>query len=144
MNIAVRYQSRNGNTRAVAEVIAKTAGVEAKPVSEPINEHADILFVGGGVYMWNADKELLDFLQGLDPEQVGQIAAFSTTGATDIVTKKICAYAKENGITANENTLCLKMLTQGHSALGLQGGKLTEKQIIGATRFAEKVTGDTK
>ena len=35
MNIAVRYYSRGGNTKKIAEAIAKAVGVEAKTVSEP-------------------------------------------------------------------------------------------------------------
>lgn len=32
MKTAVRYQSRGGNTKAVAEVIANSLGVKAEPV----------------------------------------------------------------------------------------------------------------
>lgn len=139
MKIAVRYQSRNGNTRAVAEHIAGIAGVEAKPVNEPLQEHTDILFIGGGVYMWDADKELIDFLERMEKNQIGQIAAFSTTGVMATTIKRICEYADKAGIPVNENKLCLKMLAQGHSAFGLQGGKLKPQQTEKIGRFAEAV-----
>lgn len=139
MNIAIRYQSRNGNTRAVAETIANIAGVEAKSIDEPLRGHIDILFIGGGVYMWDADKELIDFMKNLDKNQIGQIAAFSTTGAMTVTIKRICEYADKLGIPVNENKLCLKMLIQGHSSLGLQGGKLKASQIEKIRMFTEEV-----
>lgn len=139
MNIAVRYQSRNGNTRAAAETIANIANVEAKSIDTPLRGHIDILFVGGGVYMWDADKELINFLENLDKKQIGQIAAFSTTGTMTATIKRICEYADKRSIPVNENKLCLKMLIQGHSAFGLQGGKLKEQQIEKIRKFTEEV-----
>lgn len=139
MNIAIRYQSRNGNTRAVAETIANIADVEAKSIHEPLRGHIDILFIGGGVYMWDADKELIDFLENLDKKQIEQIVAFSTTGTMTTTIKRICEYADKMGIPVNENKLCIKMLIQGHSSLGLQGGKLKASQIEKIIKFTEKV-----
>lgn len=144
MNIAVRYQSRNNNTRSAAEIIAKSAGVEAMPVSEPLREHTDILFVGGGVYNWNADKTLLDFLENLDPKKVGQIAAFSTSGMMSITIKRIFEYAKKVGIAVNSNSLCLKMYGHGHASFGLQGGKLSDKQKEDTRQFTKSVLGSVK
>lgn len=51
MKIAVRYQSRGGNTKAVAEVIANSLGVKAEAVDNAITQWVDVLFVGGGVYI---------------------------------------------------------------------------------------------
>ena len=138
MNIAVKYQSRNGNTCAVAETIAYIADVEAKSIDEPLRGHIDILFIGG-VYMWDANKELIDFLENLNKKQIEQIAAFSTTGTMTTTIKRICEYADKMGIPVNENKLCIKMLIQGHSSLGLQGGKLKAPQIEKIRKFTEKV-----
>ena len=94
MNIAVRYQSRNGNTKAVAEIIAN---------------------------------------------QVGQIVAFSTTGAEPIGIKQITECAKNTGIKVNESTLCLKMYLKGHKIFGQKGGKLSELQKKKIEEFVENV-----
>ncbi|MBQ3427710.1 MAG: hypothetical protein IJH37_11310 [Clostridia bacterium] len=48
MNIAVRYYSRSGNTKAVAEAIAKAVNVDAVSVEKPeaqITEPVDVLFI---------------------------------------------------------------------------------------------------
>ena len=50
MKIAVRYYTRSGNTKKLAEAIAKAVGAEAKTVDEPLWEDVDILFLGSSVY----------------------------------------------------------------------------------------------
>lgn len=129
MKIAVRYQSRGGNTKAVAEVIANSLGVKAETVDSAISEYVDVLFVGGGVYMSKPDKSLCNFLSELNKDSVGQIVCFSTSGTMDSAIKQIKKIAINRGMSVNENELLIKMLLQGHSALGLQGGKLTGKQL---------------
>ena len=63
MKVAVRYQTRGGNTKAVAEAIAKAAGVKAKPIDAPISEPVDLLFIGGGVYSLNIDRSPKDYME---------------------------------------------------------------------------------
>ncbi len=38
MKIEVRYFTRSGNTKKLAEAIAKAVGVEAKTVNEPLSK----------------------------------------------------------------------------------------------------------
>jgi flavodoxin len=42
MKIAVPYYTKTGNTKRLAEAVAKAAGVEALPLSSPIEEPVDI------------------------------------------------------------------------------------------------------
>lgn len=139
MKRAVRYQSRGGNTKAVAEIIAKIAGVKAESVAVPLEEKVDLLFVGGGVYMGTIDKELEAFLQTLDQERVGEIVCFSTTGMQDAGVKRIAQIAEQKGIRVNEKNLSLRMKLRGHALLGLKGGTLTQKQIEKTEAFAQEM-----
>lgn len=139
MNVAVRYQSRGGNTRAAAEVIASELGVRADPIDIAFTEPVDLLFLGGGVYAWNADESLLTYLEQLDKTQIGKIAPFSTTGAMTVTIKRIKEGAKKAGIPVTEESLCLKVMLQGHSALGREGGHLTPEQIQRVRKFAQNV-----
>ena len=50
MTIAVRYYSKTGNTKKLAERIAKEAGVKALPITEPITEDIETLFLASSVY----------------------------------------------------------------------------------------------
>lgn len=68
MNIAVRYYSRSGNTKAVAEAIAEAVGVPAVSVDQSgaaLKEPADVLFVGGALYAYGLDRHLKNYLQEL-------------------------------------------------------------------------------
>lgn len=139
MKAAVRFQSRGGNTKAVAEIIAKKVGVNAKKAEVVLDEYVDILFVGGGVYMGKVDESLSHFLENLNVDKVGQIVCFSTTGSMDATLKQIKQMAIKKGIIVNENKLLIRMLLRGHSSFGLVGGKLTDKQICKIEKFTDNV-----
>ena len=142
MNISVRYQSRGGNTRAVAEVIAQTLGVNAEPLAYSLSEYTDVLFLGGGVYKWDADPELKAFLEKMQPSQIGQIVAFSTAGGMKITLKRIVEAAKKAGIPVYPNQLYMPLLLQGHTGIGREGGHLTPDQEQTVSAFTLKVASD--
>ena len=50
MNIQIKYQSRGGNTRAAAELIAGALSVASSSIKEPLEEKADLLVLCGGTY----------------------------------------------------------------------------------------------
>ncbi len=82
MSTAVRYFSRSGNTKALADAIAKAAGVEAVSVDAAgakIEEPVDMLFVGGALYAYGIDSHLRDYLKTLKKENVKKAAVFSTS-----------------------------------------------------------------
>jgi len=131
MSIAVRYQSRGGNTKMVAEAIAKAAGVTAEPVDVPLNEPVDLLFVGGGVYAFSMDGALKTFVDALDLNTVKSAAAFSTGGFVSIA-GKIASRIKSAGVPVSKDTLCLK----------LGGGKeksLSDKHLEKIDEFVKAV-----
>ncbi len=47
MKTAVRYYSRTGNTKVIAEAIAPVAGCQAESIEVPLEGVTDILFLGG-------------------------------------------------------------------------------------------------
>ena len=136
MKFAVRYQSRGGNTRAVAEVIADTLGVKAEPVDTPLTENVDILFIGGALYAWRIDKKLKKYLDNIDAGKIGKIAVFGTSGGQENVIKKITEYAAKKGLKADERSLYLPMGMQGNALFKRKGGNLSEKQINLVKDFA--------
>ncbi|MDL2207024.1 hypothetical protein LJC33_08975 [Eubacteriales bacterium OttesenSCG-928-N13] len=83
MKMMVRYQSRGGNTKVVAEAIAKAVGMTAETIDNPITEPVDLLVVGGGVYAWGLDQSLKIFLENLDPAMVKEVAAFTSAGGNE-------------------------------------------------------------
>jgi len=137
--IAVRYQSRGGNTKTVAEAIAKAAGVTAEPIDVPIAEPVDILFVGGGVYAWDIDQSLKTYLQDLTQENVKSVAAFSTAGGMD-KTGKVAEIVKARGISVCEETLPVKFMLRNHATFSKKGFvTLSEKQLQSIEDFVRAV-----
>ena len=72
MSVAVRYYSRSGNTKKVAEYIAEAAGVSAVSVDSKdaaITEKADVLFVGGALYAYGIDDNLKQYLNTVSADK---------------------------------------------------------------------------
>ena len=120
MKVAVRYQSRGGNTKEVAEVIAKAAGVKAEPIDVSLDEAVDILFVGGGVYSHTIDHSMRNYLENLNQDIVKSIAAF-TTGAGMSATDKIANIAREKGINVFSKNLPIKKGLKNYRVFGGKG-----------------------
>ncbi|MCR5490507.1 MAG: hypothetical protein K6F32_00050 [Bacilli bacterium] len=81
MNIQIRYLSKLGHTKAIAEAIAEGAKSTAVSISEEpeLKEKADILFLGGAPYANVMDKELREYAKKLTPELVGEVILFTTS-----------------------------------------------------------------
>lgn len=72
MKIAVRYYSRGGNVKMLAEALARGAGVEAVSIDEPngpLTEPVDILFIGGALYNFFIDPKLKQYIADM-PEGI--------------------------------------------------------------------------
>ena len=66
MKTAVRYYTKTGNTKRLADAVAKAVGAEALPISVPVDEAVDVLFLGNSYYAFNIDPEVRDFVRSLD------------------------------------------------------------------------------
>ena len=137
MKIAIRYQSHGGNTKEVAEVIAKIIGITAESIEKPIIEPIDLLFIGGGVYKWDIDPSLIKYLENLDPKLVKSVVAFTTASGMD-KTNRIISIVKNKGINVEKDTLAIKVLARNHAWFGKKEFKqINEKQInFTAVRFS--------
>ncbi len=82
MKAAVRYYSKKGNTRLVAESIAEAVNTDPVSYDDPeagIEEPVDVLFIGSGLYAHTIDKQFLQYIESLDPEKIGKAVVFSTS-----------------------------------------------------------------
>ena len=66
MKTAVRYYTKTGNTKRLAEAVANAVGAEALPLSSPIEEPVDLLFLGNSYYAFSIDPEVRSFIRSLD------------------------------------------------------------------------------
>ena len=128
MNIAVRYYSRSGNTKAIAEAIAQAAGVNAVSVDKAgakIEEPADVLFIGGALYAYGLDSRLKAYLKTLKQGDAKKAVVFSTTWISKHSIDLIKDGLKEAGIPVEEEFFYVK-------------GKPSEAELKDAAEFAKK------
>jgi len=102
MKYAVRYYTKTGNTKRLAQAIASTLGVEALPISEPITEPVDLLFLGNSYYAFNIDPEVKAFIASLDKSKVKKIVNFGSAAMLNSTYKKIKAQADKVGVAMCE------------------------------------------
>ncbi len=108
MTIEVRYFSRSGNTKAIAEAIAKALGTEAKDVNTPLAGEMELLFLGGALYAGGIAGKLKKFIKEIDPGKVRRVVAFSTTADPKGAYVKIKKTLDRYGIpVAEEEFHCL-------------------------------------
>ena len=133
MRVAIRYYTRSGNTKKLADAIAEELGVEAKTTAEPLREDVDILFLGSSVYANGVDEEVKKFVRAIDV-QVGKVVNFSTAALVKSTHKQVAKLlAEKNFPFAEEEFAC-----RGSFAL-LHRGKPDEKDCREAAEFAKKI-----
>ena len=78
MKIALRYYTKTGNTKKLAQAMAGVLGVEALDLSHPLEEEVDLLFLGNSYYAFSIDPEVVKFIASLDKNKVGKIVNFGS------------------------------------------------------------------
>ena len=136
MRIAVRYYTKTGNTKRLAEAVAKAIGVEAQPISVPVTAPVDILFLGNSYYAFSIDPEVRKFIQALDKNKVGKIVNFGSAAMLSSTYKKVKAEADKVGIPMDEREFHCK-----GEFKGVHKGKPDEDDMKAAAEFARKVVG---
>ena len=136
MKIAVRYYTKTGNTKRLAEAVAKAAGVEALPISTPVTEKVDILFLGNSYYAFSIDPEVRTFIRGLKKETVGKIVNFGSAAMLNSTWKKVKAEADKIGIPVDEREFHCK-----GEFKGIHKGKPDESDLQAAAEFDRKIIG---
>lgn len=126
--VAVRYYSKSGNTKLLAEAIAKGAGVIPISVDEDsakITEDIDVLFIGGALYAYGLDKVMNEYLAGIDGSKVKKAVVFSTSWISKHSIDLIKKALKEKGIEVADETCYVR-------------NKPNDKQLAEAEAFAKK------
>ena len=102
MTYAVRYYTKTGNTKKLAEAIANELGVEALPISEPVTQKVDFLFLGNSYYAFNIDPEVKSFVGSLDRKLIGKIVNFGSAAMLNSTYKKVKAEAAKIGVKMDD------------------------------------------
>ena len=133
MTYAVRYYTKTGNTKRLAEAMAKELGVEALPISEPVNETVDYMFLGNSYYAFNIDPEVKKFVASLDKEKIGKIVNFGSAAMLNSTYKKVKEVANKTGVAMDEKEFHCK-----GEFKGIHKGRPNENDIAAAVQFAKQ------
>ena len=137
MTFAVRYYTKTGNTKKLAEAIAAVLGVEALPISVPVSEPVDVLLLGNSYYAFTIDPEVRAFVRSLDKNKVGMIANFGTAAMLNSTWKKVKAEADKIGIPMLEKEFHCRGEFKGANR-----GRPNEADLAAAAAFAKSLLKD--
>jgi flavodoxin len=136
MKIAVRYYTKTGNTKRLAEAVATAAGVEALPISTPVTEPVDILFLGNSYYAFSIDPEVRSFIRSLDKTKVGKIINFGSAAMLNSTWKKVKQEADKAGIPMDDREFHCK-----GEFKGIHKGRPNAEDLKAAADFAKGIIG---
>ena len=134
MKTAVRYYTKTGNTKRLAEAVAEAVGAEALPISVPVTEKVDILFLGNSYYAFSIDPEVRDFIRSLDKEKIGRIVNFGSAAMLNSTWKKVKAEADKAGIPMDEREFHCK-----GEFKGIHKGRPNNDDLKAAAKFAKVI-----
>lgn len=135
MNIAVRYYTRSGNTKKLAEAVAAAVGVEALDVTAALTEKADILFLGCSYYAFDVDEAVKQFIAE-NGKNIGKIVCVGTSAMMKSMKKPVAKVADSIGVVvAEEEFHCRGQFMKVHK------GRPNADDLAKAAAFAKKVVG---
>ena len=134
MNVAIRYYTKGGNTRRLAEAMGEAIGVAALPLDAPIEEPVDVLLLGNSYYAFTIDPEVRDFVRSLDPAKVRSIVNFGSAALMNSTRKKVKAEADKVGIPVDEREFHCK-----GEFKGMNRGRPNADDLRAAAQFAKGI-----
>lgn len=134
MKAAVRYYTKTGNTKRLAEAIADALGVQALPITEPVTEKVDVLFLGNSYYAFTIDPEVRAFIRSLDKNKIGKIVNFGSAALLNSTYKKVKSEAEKAGIPMDEREFHCK-----GEFKAMHKGRPNSEDLAAAAAFAKSV-----
>lgn len=136
MKIAIRYYTRSGNTRKLADAMAKAICTQALDLSAPLTEKTDILLLGCSYYAFDIDAAVKEYIEA-NKDRIGKIICFGTSAMMKSMKKPVAKVAQAAGITvAEEEFHCRGQFGMLHK------GRPNAEDETAAAAFAEKILKD--
>lgn len=134
MKTAIRYYSKTGHTRLLADAISEVAGVPACTVDTPVTEETDILFLGSAIYATGISDSVKKFVEGLDSSKVKKIVNFSSATILTSTYDQVKKLVEEKGIAMAEEEFHCK------GSFGvLQKGRPNAEDVQAVKNFAKGI-----
>ncbi len=111
MNIAIRYQSRGGHVKEIAEIISKGVGVEPISIDDPrapLTKHVDLLFIGGALYKFALDPSMEEYIKNLPEGIASKAIVFGSSWFTHRPVLLLKERLVERGIDIHPSALWMR------------------------------------
>lgn len=111
MNVAIRYQSRGGHVKEMAEIIAEGAGVEPISIDDPrapLTEHVDVLIIGGALYKFALDPAMEEYLAKLPDGIASKAIVFGSSLLTHRPVLLLKERLKAHGIDIHPSAMWMR------------------------------------
>ncbi len=133
MKIAIRYYTKTGHTKKLAEAIGSAINVEAKTVDEPLTEDVDILFLGSAIYAAGIDSKIKDFIANINVN-VGEVVNFSSAALIESTYGQVKKQVEAKGIKMSEDEFhCRGAFKIVHR------GRPNDEDLKNAQEFAKRI-----
>lgn len=137
MKYEVRYYSKSGNTKKLADAIANELKIKAETLEKEVNKDTDILFLGSAIYGFTLPEEIFNYLSVLETN--AKVAIFSTSAFSKRAAKEIKKLLAIREIAYFEEEFYCK----GEFKF-MNKGKPDENDINLARAFANRIRSDKK
>lgn len=112
MKVAIRYLSKLGHTKDIADAMGEELQVPSVSIlnEKELNEHYDILFLGGAPYANVMDDRLREYAKNLKKELVDKVVLFTTSNWSRRTVRSLKKIIRNKGIEVEDEYFYAHML----------------------------------
>jgi len=127
-DIRIRYYSKTGNTKKIAEYIANELNLKALSIDQnDYNSPCGLLFLGGAPYANIMSSKLREYANNLIKENVKAVALFTTSNWSRRTVRALKKILREKNILVYDEFLYVHMLAVNGA---IEKTKLFVKNIL--------------
>ncbi len=136
MKIEVRYYSKTGNSKKLANAIAEELKIEALDVNNNLSEDADILFICNSIYWAGIDGSVKKFVKE-NADKIKLLVNVSTAAIKKSSYAQMKKLAKDNNINLSD-----REFHAPGSFMGLHKGRPNDEDINKLKEFVKEIVED--
>ena len=134
MTTAIRYFSKFGHTKQMADVVGKVTGAKPETTDVPVNQPVDVLYLGSGVMLGKISSDMTKFIKSLTPDKVKCVVCFGSCAIIKSPVPQMRKALEARGITVDEREFTCP------GAMGpIKAGHPDKKDIENFSQFVKKV-----
>ena len=108
MKTAIRYYSKFGHSKQMAEAIEDIVGAKAATVAEPLSEPVETLYLGAGVFLGKVGGAMMDFIATLTPDKVKCVVLFGSCAIIESPVPQMRKALEARGIAVSDKSFTCK------------------------------------